>query len=103
LSQAELVAVPRLLVESARRGQDVPEVLAFYGYDANTGRLGLRRIRITSDGSGGWKVYDRPGSRRGEIVTQYDAGGEMMQRVFPSGLVMEPTTADQLKVLWELD
>ncbi len=94
LSQVLVHALPALLpAEEA--------VYCFYAYHPQSGKLGLRTVRVVPNEHGGVTIFDRPTPRRGETRSTYDRDRRLIEQVFPGGLTLKPTTPQELQTLWK--
>lgn len=72
----------------------------FSAYHPQTGKPGLRTVRVRPQPDGTVVVLDRPTSKLSPATHVYDAEGNLLRRTLPSGLTFLPTTPEQLAELW---
>jgi hypothetical protein len=80
-----------------------PAVYAFTAYHVPTGGPGLRTVKVIPQPDGGKLVRDRPTPRDSPVLHLFDAEGQLVRRVHPNGLVIQPTTPEELAKVWRDD
>lgn len=75
-------------------------VYCFSAYHPPSGQPGLHTVEVKPQPDGGLIVLDRPTSRLGPTRSVYDAQRRLVERVWPGGLRLVPTTPEDLAGVW---
>jgi len=95
-SQVENFLLPRIL---ARFGE--PGVFNTYRYHSATSDLTMRTDELAqNDQSGGWTLRTRQHADAPTEVVQLDANGRITQRLLPTGVLVEPSSLEEIARLW---
>ena len=93
LAQAELWSFAALLPNEAAE-------YCFAAYHPQSGKPGLRQVRVVPQEDGGKLVLDQPNSRLGPIHHLYSADGQLVRLTHPDGLTLLPATPQELAEIW---
>lgn len=96
MSQVDLYTLTPLL----RGVKDGP--VSFYAYYSNAGTLSFRTETVEPLADGGFRVRSQPSIDHPEQVSDYDAGGQLVQRKLPGGQVLLPTTRNYVARKWQV-
>lgn len=95
-SQVESYLLPRIYVRFG-----APSVFNVYRYHSATSELTMRTDELAPlEGGEGWSLTTRMHADAPIETTVLDEQGHIIRRVLPTGIVMEPSSLDQLKRLW---
>ena len=73
----------------------------FTAYHTASGEPGLRTVDVIPQDDGGTIIRDRPTPKVSPNLTFLDPQGNLIRRVMPNGLIIEPTTPEKLQEIWQ--
>lgn len=95
LPQAEAWLLPRTLP------RDTPAEYGFYWYNTNQQQVTFRTDRVTPT-LDGYVIHTRLSPNEPELISRFDALGEMLEKDLGGGKRLVRTNAAALKALWRL-
>ena len=100
ISAVERYMLPRLIAHKMPEGSPTALDFAFYSYDAKSGKVTMRRDAFSNIGIDGWRYTSQPERTEPEIQTTLDLDGNIVRRLLPNDIIVEPMAPERLSAIW---